>query len=371
VFNSRGEGQDSTWNLLGVKVAVATSYKYLGVIFESDLSWKIMKEDRIKKAKQNLNMILAMGVRRGIAPNIAMQLISGSVYQSMDWGSEFWHPEFCWKDGDTFNHGVARRVLRVPRDFPSLACQGELGLWSSVGRGDYRRLVFLQSLLSMPEDCLLVRMLKISCFNAISHECNNWVTRVFRDIKRLLPCTAIQVSLAFIKNSSKSRLKKIIHDCEQKDWREKLRVSHLSIYKRVKTSLEMEFYLKGRNYEGGRRLISLARAGCLRFGLFNRGFGSPVNAICEICHNKIHHETHVFQDCVPCFSMLFTLQIQCFGSCISWNGLISLDQWIHLLQSNCLNSLYSVDAMRLFLRRFYSHVQRLTRGLASGVSVGS
>ena len=87
VFNSKGEGQDSIWNLLGVKVAVATSYKYLGVTFVSDLSWKIMKEDRIQKAKQNLNMVLAMGVRRGIAPNIAMQLISGSVYQSMDWGS--------------------------------------------------------------------------------------------------------------------------------------------------------------------------------------------------------------------------------------------------------------------------------------------
>ena len=111
----------------------------------------------------------------------------------------------------------------------------------------------------------------------------------------------------------------------------------------------MEIYLTKGNYEGGRRLITLARAGCLRFGLSHRGFGTPVDSPCGVCTTNNHSELHVFNDCALTKPALKALQLKYFGLSFP-DGSISSNQWTSLLGSWSLNSSYHVDVMRGFLK---------------------
>ena len=121
-----------------------TSYKYLGVILQSDLRWEQQKDRALGKARQALNVVAAAGVSRGLfSIGAALRLWAVLVRPSMEYGCQLWATG-GWPGEETLQAEMGRVILRLRPGTAYAAIRGELSWtrfharqqssWSATGR---------------------------------------------------------------------------------------------------------------------------------------------------------------------------------------------------------------------------------------------
>ena len=118
---------DEHLTLGGQIVEQVSSYKYLGVILQADLSWAEQRKHMLGKAQCALNMVAAAGVSRGLfSVRTAIRLWKVLVRSVLEYGCELWGLGE-WQAAESLQAEAGRVILRVMPGTSHAAIRGELG----------------------------------------------------------------------------------------------------------------------------------------------------------------------------------------------------------------------------------------------------
>jgi hypothetical protein len=78
------------WQLSGKVIPIVDSYKYLGVIFRSDLDLQSMAQARADKGRRVLNSFRAVLAGRDISLYIRARVVQSMLLPVVSYGSELW-----------------------------------------------------------------------------------------------------------------------------------------------------------------------------------------------------------------------------------------------------------------------------------------
>ena len=93
------------------ELEVVEQIKYLGVIFQSNLSWAMTKESIFKKARARLAIVRKAAIE-GISLDAMESLWSTLIRPVLEYGSEIWGT--CgWPEAEQIQREVGRKLLGV------------------------------------------------------------------------------------------------------------------------------------------------------------------------------------------------------------------------------------------------------------------
>ena len=121
------------------ELEVVERIKYLGVDFQSNLSWASNKE-RTLKARVRL-AIVRKALIEGISLEAAESLWTTLIRPILEYGAEIWG-DCTWREAEQLQREVGRKLLGMGSKACDEAVRGDLGWWTLKGRRDYARLRF-------------------------------------------------------------------------------------------------------------------------------------------------------------------------------------------------------------------------------------
>ena len=184
VFGTSKKEQDEwilrQWSINSIQIGSARSYKYLGVTFSFDLSWKEHISNVIASASTVSFSLRSMGRRS--APNVSTKNLL-LFYQSY-YISRFLHAAAIWAPVDasstvmkkletTFLRGL-RTVAGVHKCLDHDGIRWELGVMSLIGYFQTHRLNWFNRLLNMPDSSLT----KMVLIHSVEEE-SLWTTQTW------------------------------------------------------------------------------------------------------------------------------------------------------------------------------------------------
>ena len=162
---------DDSFSLGPFGLEVVEQIKYLGVDFQSNLSWASTKERVLRKARARL-AIVRKAMIEGISLEAAESLWSTLIRPILEYGSEVWGA-CIWKEAEKLQHEVGRKLLGMGSKTCGEAIRGDLGWWTLKGRRDYARLRFWHKVVNAPEDSLLQRTYR-ACKAVLASVSSTW-----------------------------------------------------------------------------------------------------------------------------------------------------------------------------------------------------
>ena len=136
IFTSKRVRLDKRDLFLGlVKVDEVKQFKYLGMDFSWNLSWKTMRERVVKKAKSRVLMI-SKAISDGIAPDLSITAWNSLVRPILEFSTEVCERSL-WDEAERVQLEMGKRILKVSRSTPSDVVRGELGWWPLKARRDF------------------------------------------------------------------------------------------------------------------------------------------------------------------------------------------------------------------------------------------
>ena len=108
------------------------TYKYLGVIFDSHMTWTPFIEHLCKKASKSLNVMRSLTrVWWGSDPKIMLNIYKGLVRSHLDFGCQaiYKTSKANWRKLDRFQFQALRMVLGCMRSTPTNVLLSETGEW--------------------------------------------------------------------------------------------------------------------------------------------------------------------------------------------------------------------------------------------------
>ena len=268
---------------------VVDEYRYLGVVFDSFLSWIPAKEFRAKQAKSRAAMVRIMGVEQGLRPDIASSLARAMVNEAGLYGAEL-YDDAHFQELDKIRLSLGRRILNVPRSFSKEATWGELGWWTTEGLTLQRRLDYWRRI-HKSENKVTQALWDISKENATTGLFDNWCAATNR-AARLIWGPAYHNSRLLPKNL----LAPIIHTRQTFQWRIRMLADpSLAFYRSIKKVLVMEPYLRDRHDFSGRSLITKVRTGS--FTSTDWVFQPSPISICRLCADT-DSQKHALYQCI-------------------------------------------------------------------------
>ena len=109
------------------EIKIVEEYKYLGLVIDSNFSWKSHMNKILDKARKRMRALCSMGVREGVSVKVVLRGWEVLVRPVVEYGAEIWG-EKEWKEGEALQMEMGRRVLGVSRMTTREVIQGELGL---------------------------------------------------------------------------------------------------------------------------------------------------------------------------------------------------------------------------------------------------
>ena len=295
---SRVEGESL---YLGVeKLEQVASYKYLGVEFQADLKWSLMRERVVKKARAKLAMI-SKASREGLAPITSVKLWRVLVQPIMEYAVEIWGSQ-RWPEAESVQLEVGRMILGVSGKTASDAVRGELG-WQMGGRVKLAILRWWGKLVRMDHDRLCYKIYRYRR-SKIKENCSSWCRSV-RDLLISLKLDHIWMSentggeKAWVGN-----VKSWLDDRETEEWRERVMdTPKLRLYCNLKTELRMEDYLTDITDFQCRRAFTRIRVGTHELRIETGRYRKPKEDIkdricCVCCKGLVEDEQHLLLDCI-------------------------------------------------------------------------
>ena len=106
---------------------IVDRYKYLGLILDSNFTWKEQLEKIVDKARKRSRALCGIGLREGISVRAVMRGWQVLVRQVLEYGAEIWG-EKKWKQGEDLQLEMGRRLLGASKMTTKEVIQRELGL---------------------------------------------------------------------------------------------------------------------------------------------------------------------------------------------------------------------------------------------------
>ena len=142
------------------QLEVVNQFKYLGVDFQNNLSWKDHKIRIAKKAHSRI-AVVNKAIAEGLTTETGEKLWTAMIRPILEYGAEIWGGG-RWLEAEQIMRKVGRILLGLSRTANNEVVQGELGWWKMEGRRDFIRLKYWGKLLKMSAERLPRRIYEIS-----------------------------------------------------------------------------------------------------------------------------------------------------------------------------------------------------------------
>ena len=273
------------------------NFRYLGVEFKANLSWRLMKEKMVKKAKARL-ALLRKAVADGLAPDTSLKLWYTLVRPILEYSVEVWG--FTkWPEAECVQTEMGRLILGVGSKTANDAVRGELGLWTMEGRRQLAILRWWGKIISMDKRRLCYKIYKYRRDHLKNRP--NWCNYV----RNLL--IGLNMGHIWLTEDIESYpawcalLKQQIRKKESDEWRRRLiQHSKLRVYRTLKTDLVFESYLTDISEQKYRKEFSKIRSGTneLRVDIGRRSKEAEKDRLCCLCGSgEVETEQHFLLDC--------------------------------------------------------------------------
>jgi len=309
IFGTQSGGK---WSLAGKDIPVVDSYKYLGVIVDGLLAWKLHKERTLAKAKQSSNQVFGILRRTDcMSARAAVQVYKALVLPVLEYGAEVWGN--CeWEDAELLQRSVARRILGAKQSTSIAFLMGELGWWPLSARRDLLRLRFWWKLVNM-QNSRGVKLVYLYCrrkfkesfvsgkdLSKLKKHSMKWCEYTFSLLLELgLDQRWWTEQLGTEKEWNATIFRKI-HEREEKRWKTTMDGNvKLELYRQVKTTLSFEQYLVDERSREGRVEFSRFRSGSnnLRIDKGREDGLVREKRLCLLCMLSVEDVQHVMLDC--------------------------------------------------------------------------
>jgi hypothetical protein len=298
---SLGNGRKEWW-LGGGKIKRVKSYKYLGTMVSSEGGWKEEKCRRLKKARENMRKALGMGVGKGVLSVQEGRGVWEALVRSvLEFGCEVWGG-CVWGEAEKLQLRFGKRILRGSSGMANEVVLGELGWWTLKGRRDFLRLKYWGVLRGMKYDRITRVVYEVSRTRFDRGvDGNNWCAYTYKlccELGLLEYWEGKEVGIGEWEDIVRKR----VHVREVREWRRRMGLKpKLRLYRKLKSSLVFEEYLKGVTHDRGKMMMLRMRSGTSELRLET---GRWVNEnledrLCRLCGGGgVEDENHVINECV-------------------------------------------------------------------------
>ena len=274
------------------------SFKYLGIDFKTNMSWILMRNRAVKKARVRTALV-SKAIAEGLMPEASLKMWFTLIRPILEYGIEIWGvtkiPQI-----ERAQLEVGRRILGVSIKTASEAIRGELGLWSMSARRDLALLRWWGKLVKMDSARLCAQVYRHRKTH-IRENYSGWCRRV----KTLLE--ELKVGHLWLSeevgngNTWRSKITSWIAAREKTVWQQGLlEKEKLRFYRTLKMDLSLADYLNHVHIPHHRKEISILRCGtndlAIETGRWEKLL--PEDRKCVICFNgSCEDEQHVLLDC--------------------------------------------------------------------------
>ena len=293
-------------------VVETDEYKYLGLIFQRELTWAKAKDKMMRNARRasvwSWNMLMSSG---NPPVKLLQETYFGLVRPYLEYGAEVWG-DFEWKEAEALQRQVGKRILRVSKNTANEVVMGELGWLSLKGRRMMLRLNFWAKILQMPESRWVRRVYNESRRRLLTHpRRKNWCSYT-RDCLERLGMLRLWGS-EVLPGEWNIILRERIRQLEEREWLESMENKpKLVTYRRWKTKLEREPYLDLKDASARRALTELRsgtnklRVDTGRWELYPSELSGPEatgrrlhreERLCRQCFRDVEDERHFLLEC--------------------------------------------------------------------------
>jgi hypothetical protein len=341
------------WRFGEVKLNVTDKYKYLGLDFCSNLSWKKTKERFFAKARAKASAAFSMANASEILNvEFGVNIWQTLIRPSLEYGCEVWSEDAEWVDAERLQLFVAKRILRCSTNTSNEAVLGELGWWTMKARRDMLRMRYWRKIVNMDESRVtkLVYLESKKRFNRTMKERlqqhildmnileerirnlekeeedksdikmtltkdKEQLRKVKREVRRMkteswCACTFAtlmrygldkQWEREWLDSDWVSVVKRAVKEKEQEEWRRRMQLKpKLRTYRKVKDELKMESYLLTCNGHAGAYDLFRLRSGSnvLRIETGRYVGLDEKDRTCLCCmSDETESEDHFLMDC--------------------------------------------------------------------------
>jgi len=244
----------------GEELKIASHYKYLGLLVDKDFTWQQHVENLIAKAQKKMKAIFGLGVGKGLSARALMRGWEVLVRPLLEFSCEIWG-EKVWKQFETLQHEMGRRVLGVSRMTANQVIRGELGLQRMRARRVLSRIRFWSKIVKMNENRLVKKVYmarREEFIEGRKRDRNNWCYATWRALKDLgLEHMWESQNFGSCKDWEVV-VKNTIQAKEEMIWRvEMSKKPKLRLYRIIKNNLCRESFLLEMKREEYRQLVML------------------------------------------------------------------------------------------------------------------
>ena len=275
------------------ELKVVQSYKYLGVIFDEHLNFKLCEKTLADAAGKALGgMIHKLKQIKYTNIGIFRKLYETCVIPIMDYNCSIWANYVC-AYGDKIQLRAQRFFLGVHNKAPIAGICGDLG-WIPT---KYRRYIavcrFWNHLVKLQENRLPRKVLDFELGNISNTK--SW----FQMLKSILPVFGISdINMSFRFNII--HLKSFLLEQSQKDWLEIIKNKpKLRLYRQFKKTFETQNYVNLNMSKYQRSLTAKLRMGILPLALETGRYTNTAlkERGCFYCNGEIEDELHFICNC--------------------------------------------------------------------------
>ena len=362
--NSRRSCTKFKFYLSNFELEIVNKYKYLGVIFDEYLNFKLCEETLAESAGRALSGIISKSKQiKDLGFQTFSKLFESGVIPILDYGSEIWGFNKFKISNITQNKAI-RYYMGVHRFEPTAIFQGDTG-WLSCKSIRYLNMIrFWNRIQGMSNDRLTKQIFNTQ--KDPTYHINSWTN----DIKSIFE--QLNIINIFDNNliCNLQQIPELLRNLDNEEW---LKVvdskPKLRTYKLFKQEIYQENYLKYYIPKFERSLISQIRCGILPLKIETGRFLNfkdpqtgkirklkPEERICEICDTNLPEDEMHFMCICPAYNIerqtLFNQKCEQFSD---FNELSIDEKFVRIMQNpdkklgRFLKNAWEIRKNRLFI----------------------
>jgi ribonuclease HI len=193
-FNGVKHDNDTTFVLGQQPIAVVQQYTYLGVEITSPLSWHMLREKLLTRARRNMYRAWAMGTRAGLLTvRTNTQIYTALVRCHLEYAAEVCGCTIdkAWTSAELIQLRMGKLILHCPTHTSDEAVIGELGWWPIMERHSMLRLRWWARLITMKESrwpYIIYQYARNAYINSLGvgkREVHNWCSDTHKIMERI------------------------------------------------------------------------------------------------------------------------------------------------------------------------------------------
>ena len=284
------------WFLNGEQLESVNRYKYLGYMFSTKLSVSVALEYQTVRAKQKVMQLLkSMKSLSSLNTFVFFKLFDSQVTPALLYGAELWGHKNC-DDIEKTHMFACKQFLSLDVRSPNTMIYGETGRYPLRVNAFLRALRYWFKILKMPIDRLPKQAYLMLINSNVPGELN-WARGIENFLSRI-GCSFIWANGG---SSNESKVLNLIEqrlkDCFRQEWHVKLESNRFALYRRIKSSFELENYLNFINIKKFRDTFIRFRLGINELGCNRKRFVEYAEISCPFCSDQVENEEHFLLYC--------------------------------------------------------------------------